>query len=309
MVSVQHNRVLSRLYNTPEEPHSFGGFEALYKRAKIIDSSISKQVVCEFLKNAPAYTLHKNTFKRFRRRRVIASRPKSMASCDLADMRSLSKYNDGIKYILVVIDIFSRYLEVIPLMRKDGLGVANALKNILDGPNFIGLRHLNSDLGLEFYNRNVSTYLKSKDIVLYSVHSREIKASIAERVIRTLKGKIYRYMTHRNTFKYLDVLTKLVKSYNNSVHRGLTHGQTPKQVHNLCDNDRIKEQFNRMYKNDIPHESSSSSSLVVGQTVRLADTERNAVFRRGFVVQNTIEIFRKRELIIAITLQFIICAI
>ena len=295
MVNLRQRQILSQLYTTPCEPNSFGGVESLYRHAKATDKTITREIVKEFLAGETAYTLHKNTFKRFPRRRVISPRPKFMASCDLADMRSLSTYNNGISYILVVIDIFSRFLQVAPLKKKDGNTVLNGLRIILDKELFAGIRKLNSDSGREFYNKRVQNYLRNKDIVLYSVHSREIKASIAERVIRTLKGKIYRYMSQKNTFKYLDVLQDIVDSYNNSSHRGLGAGQTPAQVHILSDNDEIKLQFDRMYKSDIQSRNITSSSLTAGQTVRIADSQRNAVFRRGFTVQNTIEIFRVRK--------------
>ena len=102
-------------------------------------------------------------------------------------------------------------------------------------------------------------------------------------------------MSHMNTLKYLDVLQDIVNSYNNSPHRGLGLGQTPAKVHTLTDDNQIKIQFNRMYKRDVQTSNMSSSSLAVGQAVRIADSERNAVFRRGFTIQNTVEIFKVRE--------------
>ena len=295
MVSESQKRILHQLYTTPSEANSFGGLETLYRRAKSKDETITRKIVKEFLACEASYTLHKNTYKRFPRRRVISPRPKFIISCDLADMKSLSNYNNGVKYILIVIDIFSRFLQVCPLKKKDGLTVLNGLKSILDDDTFDGIKKMNSDSGGEFYNRHMRNYLQNKDILLYSVHSREIKASIAERVIRTLKGKIYRYMSHRNTLKYLNVLQDIVYSYNNSPHSGLGFGQTPAQIHRLNDNDEIKLQFDRMYKKDIHTANRSSCSLAVGATVRIADSERNAVFRRGFTIQNTLEIFKVRK--------------
>ena len=295
MVSESQKQLLYRLYTTAGEPNSFGGVEYLYRHAKSKDISITRKIVKDFLAGEASYTLHKNTYKRFPRRRVISPRPNFMVSCDLADMRSLNTYNKGVNYILVVIDIFSRFLQVSPLKRKDGVTVLNGLKSVLDTNTFDGIRKLNTDSGREFYNKHVHGYLRNKNIALYSTHSREIKASIAERVIRTLKGKIYRYMTHANTLKYLDVLHDIVNSYNNSPHRGLGGGQTPAKVHKLNDDDEIKSQFDLMYKRDIHTRRRSRSSLAVGQAVRIADSERNAVFRRGFTVQNTLEIFKVRK--------------
>ena len=71
--------------------------------------------------------------------------------------------------------------------------------------------------------------LASKKVKLYSVFSQETKASIAERFIRTLKGKLYKYMTAHNTLNYMTALPEIVKTYNLSPHRGLK-GKTPVEV-------------------------------------------------------------------------------
>ena len=133
---------------------------------------------------------------KFLRRRVLAPKPGIIASCDLADISSLARYNNRYKYILVFVDVFSRFAQTITLKRKDASSVHDALNKILNSSHFNNLKRLNTDEGREFYNEKIKKLLSSKDITLYSVSSREIKAAIAERFIRTLKGKLFRYMTH-----------------------------------------------------------------------------------------------------------------
>ena len=292
MVTQKHNTILKRLYETVRLPNSYGGINTLLRNARKVDKSITRSIVKEFLDGQTSYTLHKVTLKKFRRRRILSPKPKVIASCDLADMSNLARHNKGFRYILVVIDVFSRFLQVVPLKRKDGITVMKALKSVFDGNNFNGVSRLNSDEGKEFYNKYVHQYLKRKKIKLYSVHSREIKASIAERVIRTLKSKIYRHLTHNNTLTYINALKDIVTSYNNSPHRGLGDNQTPAQIHSLTARDDIKQQFIRMYISRGNDRRSVSSVLTVGRTVRIADENRNAPFRRGFTVQNTYEIFK-----------------
>lgn len=292
----KQREILLKLYTSTNQPGSFGGVERLYKQAKKKDEKITRKNVKDFLRSQSSYTLHKTTFKRFPRRRVMSPKPKVILSIDLADMRLLSRYNNNVQYLLVVIDIFSRFLKVKCLKKKDGTSVTKALKSVLESDEFDGVKKINSDLGKEFYNKQVLSYLKSKNITLYSVHSIEIKASIAERVIRTLKSRIYRYMTHNNTFKYVGVLNNIVESYNNSPHRGLGNNQTPSQIHGLFNNDEIILQFNRMYKKDCQTKKRIISGLAVGETVRISDSERNKPFRRGFKIQNSIEIFRIRKI-------------
>ena len=291
---VTKNEVLLRLYETAKSPHSFGGERGLLETAQRIKPSITKKDVKSFLEKQESYTLHKITRKKFTRRKVLAPKPGVIASCDLADVTRLSKFNSGYKYILIFVDVFSRFAQGIPLKSKDGKTVMVALRSILESGYFDNLRRLNSDEGKEFYNKHVDQLLKSKGIVLYSVSSREIKAALAERLIRTIKGKLYRYMSHNNTQRYVDVLPDVIESYNNSAHRSLGSKQTPRHIHELKDPTLLRRQFAFMYKNTRPTHPHPSSLLSVGQHVRLADELRNSKFRRGYTVQNTIEIFKIR---------------
>merc|ERR1712002_251379 len=79
---------------------------------------------------------------------------------------------------------------------------------------------MQTDKGSEFTNRIVQAFLKKKTIDFF-VTENETKASIVERFNRTLKEKMWKYFTHRNTVKYMPVLQKLVTSYNNSYHRSI----------------------------------------------------------------------------------------
>ena len=119
----------------------------------------------------------------------------------------------------------------------------NALNNILNSGRVNNLKRLNTDEGREFYNENVKKLLTSKDITLYSVSSREIKAAIAERFIRILEGKLFRYMTHQNTKKYIHILPDIIKSYNLTQHRGLGGNLTTTEIHQLTNSDEIQLQF------------------------------------------------------------------
>ena len=292
---VTKEELLLRLYETCKSPHSFGGIEGLLYNAKKKDPTITTKDVIRFLEKQESYTLHKNTRKNFLRRKILSPKPGVIASCDLADMSLLSKSNDGHKYILVFIDVFSRFAQARSVKRKDGKTIASALKNILESGFFDKLRRLNSDEGKEFYNKNVSRILTEKGIILYSTSSREIKASLAERLIRTIKGKLYRYMMHNNTRRHIDVLPAIIDSYNNSSHRSLGKKQTPFQVHLLTDYLGIRRQFNHMFKYSSHSVNNVSTDLPLGQFVRIADEKRNHIFRRGYTVQNTIEIFRVKK--------------
>ena len=286
---VNKNEILLNLYQDIKNPNSYGSIQGLLRNAKQILPSIKRDDV-NFLKCQKAYTLHRVTNKRFLRRRVLAPKPCVIASCDLADLTSLARYNEGYKCILVFVDVFSRFAQCIPFKRKDSNSVHDALNKILNSNYFNKLKRLNPDEGKEFYNQKVNKLLTSKGIILYSVSSREIKAAIAERFIRTLKGKLFRYMTHQNTKKYIHILHDVVNSYNYTQHRGLGGKHTPTEIHRLTDPDEIQNQFKRMYKTPSSKHKPITSTLSVGEYVRL--TQIKPTFKKGYTIQNTQEIFK-----------------
>ena len=118
---------------------------------------------------------------------------------------------------MCVIDIFSKYAWVVPLKDKKGISIVNAFQKILKEsdrkPNKIWV-----DKGSEFYNNSFKKWLKDNDIEMYLIHN-EGKSVVAERCIRTLKTKIYKYMTLISKYLYIKKLDDIVNEYNNTCHR------------------------------------------------------------------------------------------
>ena len=132
-------------------------------------------------------------------------------------MQLISKYNKGIRYLLCVIDLFSKYTFVVPFKDKKGTTIVNAFQSILNNPK----RKPNKtwvNQGSEFYNTHFKTWLKDKNIEMYSTHN-EGKPVVAERFIRTLKNKIYKQMTAISKNVYFDVLDDIVDEYNNTYNK------------------------------------------------------------------------------------------
>ena len=136
---------------------------------------------------------------------------------DLADMQFISTYNKGIKNLLCVIDLFSKYTFVVPLKDKKGVSIVNTFQKILNNsdrkPNEIWV-----DQGSEFYNNVFKKCLKDNDISMYSTHN-EGKSVAAERFIKTLKNKVYKHMTSISKNIYYDVLDDIVNECHNIYHR------------------------------------------------------------------------------------------
>ena len=118
---------------------------------------------------------------------------------------------------MCAIDIYSKYAWVFPLKNKKGISIVNAFQRILDGsnkkPNKIWV-----DKGSEFYNSSFKIWLKDNDIEMYSIHN-EGKSIVAERFVRTLKTKIYKYLTSISKNMHIDKLDDIINEYNNKYHR------------------------------------------------------------------------------------------
>ena len=131
-------------------------------------------------------------------------------------MQLLSKYNKGIRFLLCVIDIFSKYAWVVPLKDKKGISIVKAFQIILKQPNRKPNK-IRVDKGSEFYNAYLNKWLRDNDIVMYSTHN-EGKSVVAERFIRTLKSNIFKYMTSISKNVYVDELDDIMDEYNNTYH-------------------------------------------------------------------------------------------
>ena len=140
-----------------------------------------------------AEELHKPIIRKFEKRKVYATFKDNIWGADLADMQLLSKYNKGIRFLLCVIDIFSKSAWFVPLKDKKGVSIVKAFQSILKQSNRKPNKIL-VDKGSEFYNAYFKKWLPDNDLVMYSTHN-EGKSVVAESIIRTLKSKIYKYMT------------------------------------------------------------------------------------------------------------------
>ena len=188
-----------------------------YMVYKFFDSKVSGSGAKLTLQNEQlAEELHKPIIRKFEKTKIYSTFKDNIWGVDLADMQLLSKYNKGIRFLLCVIDIFSKYAWVVPLKDKKGISIVKASQIILKQsnrkPNKIWV-----DKGSEFYNVYFKKWLRDNDVVMYSTHN-EGKSVVAEQFIRTLKGKIYKYMTSISKNVYTDKLDDIVDEYNNTYH-------------------------------------------------------------------------------------------
>ena len=206
-------------------------------------------------------------------------------AADLADMRAFAEYNDGNNYLLLVIDTFNKYGWIIPLKDKKGETMVKAFKTIFkEGRK---PKKLWTDKGREFYNKDMDDLRKLYDIELYSTENEE-KSSIAERWIRTMKEKMFKYFTDNNTHNYMGALPELVEDYNNTVHSStkFTPTEASKEENEL-----------KVWRNLYPDRykiNNLTPKFSVGDEVRI--TKKKKVFEKGYTTRWTEEIFTIKEI-------------
>ena len=177
---------------------------------------MSRQQIRTWLRQQESYSLHKPVRHSFDRTPIVVAGIDDQWSADLMDMTKFAKSNNGYAYVLLVIDTFSKYAWLRPLKNKQGHSVAVAFKDIFKGdrkPN-----RLRTDKGQEFRAKPVKSLMASNGVQQMFAQN-EKKASISERAIKTIKAKIYRFLTHKNSHKYIDNLRDFADSYNQSIHR------------------------------------------------------------------------------------------
>ena len=162
--------------------------------------------------------LHKPKRINFERRRVISNHIDHIWGIDLITMMKYSKQNNNYKYILTVIDFFSKHSWCYPLKNKNSNEIINSFKDIFKKSKRKP-KMIQSDEGSEFTNKQVQKFFNDNNIKWYHTYNRDIKCSICERFNRTILNKIYKNFTLNNNTIWIKDLNKLVKEYNNSYHR------------------------------------------------------------------------------------------
>ena len=187
-------------------------------------------------------------------------------------MSQLKEYNNGMRYMLTVIDVFSKFAFAKPLIDKRGPTVLNAFYDILEESNRKPTK-IQSDAGTEFTNKGLKVALQQLGIKYY-VNFSENKASIVERFNRTLKTKMWKYFTHKNTYRYVDVLKDLVDSYNATPHSAIK-GRTPKSVNEQNNLLVWRESYSQQRKFKVKFQFN------VGDKVRIS--REKGLFEKGYV--------------------------
>ena len=270
-------RLLEEAYTDPRHPGSYGGVDKLKRSLKGDGADgVTLKSVKGWLRKKDTYTKFRPRQKNFKRNPIIAAHIDAQWQGDLAEVGNLRKHNDGVRYLLVLIDVVSKYVWVKALKNKEGPTVLRAFKEIMDVEGGRRPLKMQTDDGKEFLFGGLQEYLKRKGIVFFTVKS-ENKAAIAERVIKTLKERLYRYMHEKHRYRYIDVLDAVVASYNDTYHSSIK--MSPSEVNESNEGEVLNNLYGK-YMKEGAYEN-RKVKFKVGDFVRLSVMKKT--FEKGYV--------------------------
>ena len=193
------NSYLYNLYYNLRSPVSYSGFYKLHYRIKKDGKfKVSPKYLKKWLSMQESYTSHHPVIRDFKRPRVVAFSLNYQWDSDTANMVKYRDYNDGYSYFAVFIDIFSRYLYTFPLKTLSGSEMTKVFQRLLNEKG-VKPKKVRTDQGSEYKNKEFERLLEQENIVHIFTYY-ETKANYAERVIKTIKLKIFKYFTNKETF-------------------------------------------------------------------------------------------------------------
>jgi hypothetical protein len=275
-------KVLRYAYTNILSPAYLGSIKTVYDFVrKKHGSKISLKMVKDFLNKQETYGQHKPVKRKFARNKYI---PLGMDSCwevDLVDVTKLAKMNGNNKFLLTVIDIFSKYAWVVPVKNKTSGEIIRALAKVLKSSKRKPWA-IRSDAGGELINASMNNYLYDKDIKQYVTRNTEIKAAVIERYNRSLREIMWKHFYKTNSNKYLKHLPKLVKKLNNRYHK--TIGMKPSDVTWENEREIWKKRYGKLMR-----KPSKKFGLEIGDRVKLL--KHKGAFTKGYEPKFGTEIF------------------
>lgn len=298
MLNQSDLKVLNDFFYNLNNPSAYSSPQRLFYHLTQNGHRIKKKDIIDWLRNQEAYALHKDRHLNFKRCSYNISNIDDLWEADLMDMQQISRINKGYKYILAVIDCFSKFGWCVAIKRKTPSEVINAFKQIFSKTERRPVC-IQSDKGREFDNRALKAYLSEQDIKFRTTKDPSIKAAICERFIRTIKSIIFKYFTHINTNRYIDVLDSILHVYNNRKHS--TIGTAPSMVND----ENVLKIWKFMKEKNTPRRNHHITRCDVGDIVRVANPKK--VFDKGYRQKWSKEKFRITKRIMRSPVVYQLC--
>ncbi|KAK3909959.1 Putative uncharacterized transposon-derived protein [Frankliniella fusca] len=273
------NDGIDSIFKNTRHPAGFSNVE----RLKNASNSHRNQIV-EYLQGQDAYTLHKRARRTFPRNVTYADNIDDCWQADLADFSALKDDNQKTKFILCVIDVFSRFAWTVPVLNKQALTIKHAFETLFKNTTRRPTR-LITDKGGELKNKTLKQFLQEHGIDYAHTNNPDTKCSVVERFIGTLRMWMQKVFTHRESYEYTNgVLDDVTHAYNNKRHSALK--MTPTQA---SDPKRVLEVYHNLYGKKL-NRKQVSPKLKVGDYVRISREKKR--FEKGCTWNWSEEIFK-----------------
>jgi hypothetical protein len=259
------SETLDKFYNDPAV--GFCGRDRLFDKVQNVTVGISKRDIESYLNANVTNTRHRMPPKPKTVQPIITTRPYERLQMDFIDLKSLAYWNDGHKFVLTIIDCFTKFAWVIAMKNRSQEQIAVILENIFKNAEpKVGIMQCDNEFKGDPLNKVCKKWNVSQ---LYSLPYKPSTNGAIERFNRTLKGLIFKYLTNNATKIYVNVLPALTENYNSSRHG--TTGFKPIEAQHHVDEvkDKIKSRASAMVSRDV-------IKLKKGDRVRIsAATEPN----------------------------------
>ena len=276
-----------KYYYNLQNPAAFTGSSRLLAKYTKENTTEAKK----WLLNQDAFTLHKGRKRKFPRRKVFVVGADHLWQLDLMDLSAIASFNDDNNFVLICIDCFSRYAFATLARNKSALVVKDAFSSIIS-KNLRRPVNVQTDKGKEFVNAIFQQFLKENYINFYTSENSEIKCALVERLIRTIKEKMWRMFTYNKNYRYVEKLDDIIRSYNNTYHSTIKMAPTEVSPHNekKIFNDqyslkKLKEKIKKKKKNI----GDKKNKFSIGDIVRLSRVTE--IFEKGYYPRWTKEVF------------------
>jgi hypothetical protein len=184
------------LKNLYFEPSKASGYSTVRKLVAASPRNTKRADIKTWLLKQDSYTLHRLLRKRFPRHPFDVTNIMDVWECDLIDIQNFSIYNDRYKYLLSLINVFSKFVHIVTLRKKTGTAAASAFRAILAKYSHRRPIWVRTDRIKEFLNSTFQDMLKEG--IQYQVcRDPKVKCAIVERSHHTIRDKLYKYMTKK----------------------------------------------------------------------------------------------------------------
>lgn len=279
-MNVGKQKILEGIYHDPGSAAGFSGANSLLTEAQKVDPDITKRDVDYFLAGDRVYTLHRPRRINFPRAKTIPAGYLTDLQVDLADFQKLSRHNSGHKYMLLGVCVLSKRIFAVPVHTKTPKDMYPAFEQLFAQMDMLPHR-IFSDRGTEFVGAVMKQFFREKEIDKYEATNSTIKASVAERAIRTVKQRIYRYFSQKQTLNWVDILAKIVSAINHSKSRALGGGLRPIDV-NFTNANRIWElNYGSILRTTTKKGRNQKAKFKLNDHVRMSRDK--GVFEKGYL--------------------------